>query len=469
MMQLNTVLLLSGGATQAIQILASLSLLIALHEFGHFFFARLFKTRVEKFYLFFDFLFPFSGLLNFSLFKKKVGDTEYGIGWFPLGGYVKIAGMVDESMDKEALKQPPQPWEYRSKKAWQRMFIMLGGIMMNVIVAMLLYMVIFSVWGEEYLPTSAAVYGISTDSTARNIGLQNGDIVLALDGKPVERFTDITKNIIFTSPKVITVMRDGQQKDIPIPAGTLGNIIKDMKNKKATFITPRIPMVISAVAPGSEAKKMGVQPFDSVIAVNGVPVQFLDQFAHALSIAKMQPVSVVVAHHKDGKIDTLKGTVPATGMLGIQQSLSQKDLFYYLKHKTVKYTPIEAMGKGVTYTYDKFTEYVQQFKLIFTSKEIKPSESVGGMITFAQLFPTEFDLQDFLMLTAFISIILAFMNLLPIPGLDGGYVIFLLWEIITGRKVNEKVMEVATTVGLVLLLGVMLYANGLDILHLFKK
>ncbi|MBZ0099834.1 MAG: site-2 protease family protein, partial [Taibaiella sp.] len=187
-MQLNTVFLLSGGATQALQLLAALSLLILLHEFGHFFFARLFKTRVEKFYLFFDFLFPFPNLLNFALFKKKKGDTEYGIGWFPLGGYVKIAGMVDESMDKEAMKQPPQPWEYRSKKAWQRLFIMLGGIIMNVLTAVVIYAFIFGVWGEEYLPTENARYGIAVDSVAESIGLRDGDIITSVSGKKVERF-----------------------------------------------------------------------------------------------------------------------------------------------------------------------------------------------------------------------------------------------------------------------------------------
>ncbi|MGN6568790.1 MAG: site-2 protease family protein, partial [Flavipsychrobacter sp.] len=216
-MQLNTVLLLSGGAVQAIQLLAALSILILLHEFGHFFFARLFGTRVEKFYLFFDFLFPFSGVLNFSLFKKKKGDTEYGIGWFPLGGYVKIAGMVDESMDKEAMAKPPQPWEYRSKKAWQRLFIMLGGIIMNILVAMAIYSVIFSVWGEEYLPTQNAKYGIMVDSIGESIGLRNGDMIKSVDGKPVERFNRIPLEIIFSQTGTIQIDRNGQEISLKIP------------------------------------------------------------------------------------------------------------------------------------------------------------------------------------------------------------------------------------------------------------
>jgi regulator of sigma E protease len=461
-MQLNTVLLLSGGATQAIQILASLSFLIALHEFGHFFFARLFKTRVEKFYLFFDFLFPFSGLLNFSLFKKKVGDTEYGIGWFPLGGYVKIAGMVDESMDKEALKKPPEPWEYRSKKAWQRMFIMLGGIMVNVIIAMVLYMFIFSVWGEEYLPTRNATYGIATDSTGRSLGLKNGDMIAGLDGKPVERFNDITIGIVLNSPKTINVIRDGQPVNVPITDEAVKSIISHGKDKTVKFIDPRVPMSVASLTKGSEATKMGFQLNDSVLSVNGHPVRFFDEFQHEVIASTSKPVSITVL--RGGNVDTLKGTVPATHILGI----GIKGPGNYFKLEKIKYNPIQAVGKGFTYTFDKFGEYVQNFKLIFSPK-VKASESLGGMITFAQLFPKQFDWQSFLELTAFISIILAFMNLLPIPGLDGGYVIFLLFEIVSGRKVNEKVMEVATTMGLVLLLGVMLYANGLDIFRLFKK
>ena len=196
-MQLHTVLLISGGWIQAIQLLVALSLLILLHEFGHFFFARLFKTRVEKFYLFFDFLFPFPGLLNFSLFKKKKGDTEYGIGWFPLGGYVKISGMVDESMDKEQMSKPPEPWEYRSKKAWQRLFIMLGGIIMNVLVAIVIYIAIFGIWGEQYLPAQNAKYGIAADSLAEKVGFKDGDKIVAVGGKQVDRFSDVMKEFIF--------------------------------------------------------------------------------------------------------------------------------------------------------------------------------------------------------------------------------------------------------------------------------
>lgn len=458
-MQLNTVLLLSGGATQALQLLAALSLLILLHEFGHFFFARLFKTRVEKFYLFFDFLFPFPNLLNFALFKKKKGDTEYGIGWFPLGGYVKIAGMVDESMDKEAMKQPPQPWEYRSKKAWQRLFIMLGGIIMNVLTAMAIYAFIFGVWGEEYLPTENARYGIAVDSVAESIGLRDGDIITSVSGKKVERFNRIPYEMIFAEQKSVQVLRDGQPMDIAIPAGTITKIVK---KQKANFIVPRMPVVVEKVSEKSMAEKMGFKAGDSIIAFNNAPVRFFDEFEELKRSNAGKPVDITVM--RDGQPVTLSGNVPEDKILGFQPYITR-----FFETKVIKYGPLEAIGKGFTFTFDQVGNYWGQLKLLFTSPEVKVNESLGGLVTFGKLFDPVFDWQSFLMLTAFVSIILAVMNLLPIPGLDGGYVIFLIFELISGRKVSDKVMETATTVGLVLLLGLMLYANGLDIFRLFQN
>lgn len=460
-MQLNTILLMSGGAVQALQLFAALSVLILLHEFGHFFFARLFKTRVEKFYLFFDFLFPFPSLLNFSLFKKKKGDTEYGMGWFPLGGYVKIAGMVDESMDKEAMKQPPQPWEYRSKKAYQRLFIMLGGIIMNIITAMAIYAFIFGAWGEEYLPTQNAKYGIAVDSTAESIGLRDGDMITAVAGKKVERFGSIVREIIFEEAKDIQVIRDGQPVTVSIPEGTIHKIIKRQRN---TFITPRIPLVVNKVADKTEAAKMGLKSGDSVIAVNGTPVQFFDQFEDIKRSNAGKSIDVTVI--RDNQPVTLSGMVPKSKILGFQPVA---DLSRFYTTETIRYGFFQAMGKGFSYTFAQVGNYWRQLKLLFTSKEIKASESLGGLVSFGKLFSPVFDWHDFLMLTAFVSIILAVMNLLPIPGLDGGYVIFLIFEMLSGRKVSEKIMERATTVGLVLLLGLMLYANGLDIFRLFQN
>ncbi len=459
-MQLNTVLLMSGGLVQALQLLAALSLLILLHEFGHFFFARLFKTRVEKFYLFFDFLIPFPGLLNFALFKKKKGDTEYGLGWFPLGGYVKIAGMVDESMDKEQMAQPPQPWEYRSKKAYQRLFIMLGGIIMNVLVAIFIYALIFGIWGEEYLPTQNAKYGIMVDSTAESIGLKNGDRIVAVDGRHIDRFNRIVPEFIFNEARSFTVERNGQQETVTIPQGTIRKIIKSQRN---TFIQPRVPIVVAAVGGKSQAEKMGLKANDSVVAVNGQPVFFYDEFEKIKRASAGQPIELTVI--RDNQPVAIKGTVPDNKLLGF----APKSWDAFFTTDKVKYNFFQAIGKGFTYTGDQIGNYWRQLKMIFTSKEIKASESLGGIVSFGKMFSPVFDWQDFLMLTAFVSIILAVMNLLPIPGLDGGYVIFLLFELITRKKVSEKVMERATTVGLVLLLGLMLYANGLDIFRLFKN
>jgi regulator of sigma E protease len=455
---LHTLLLLAG--VQWAQLFFALSALILLHEFGHFFFAKLFKTKVEKFYLFFDFLFPFSGVLNFSLFKWTKGDTQYGIGWFPLGGYVKIAGMVDESMDKEALSKPPEPWEYRSKPAWQRLFIMLGGIIMNVLVAMFVYMLVFGIWGEQYLPTENAKWGIMTDSLGQSVGLRNGDKVLSVAGKPVDRFNHIMTDIILGQATTMQVSRDGQPVDINIPSGTIRKILKGDKE----LVAARVPTVVAEISPNSEASKMKLQKDDSIVAINGQPVYYFDEFRNRLMSMKGQPLRLSVM--RGNQLAVLDGSVSKEGKLGFARY--GEDRFLEMKH--IRYNPIQAVGKGFTYTWEQFGNYLAQFKMIFTSKEVKASESLGGIGTFAKIFPTTFDWHDFLMLVAFVSIVLAFMNLLPIPGLDGGYVIFLLYELISRRKVSDKVMEVATTVGLVLLLGLMVYANGLDVFRAwFKK
>lgn len=444
-------LLLAG--TQWAQLFFALSALILLHEFGHFFFAKLFKTKVEKFYLFFDFLFPFSGVLNFSIFKKKKGDTEYGIGWFPLGGYVKIAGMVDESMDKDAMQQPPQPWEYRSKPAWQRLFIMLGGIIVNVLTAMIIYMFVFGVWGEDYLPTSNAKYGIMTDSLGESIGLRNGDMIAGVNGKQVDRFNRIMSSFILKEADSIQIFRDGERKNIMIPKGTIGKILEGDKG----LIEPRIPTVVEEVTPNSPAARMNLKQGDSVIALNGQPVFFFDDFRSRVMSLKGQPIRISVV--RGNQIAVLSGAVSKEGTVGFRPYYGPRHFDFV----HVGYNPIQAVGKGFSYTFQQFGTYIDQFKMIFTSPEVKLSKSLGGIGTFAKIFPVEFTWHGFLLLVAFVSIVLAFMNLLPIPGLDGGYVIFLLYELVTRRKVSDKVMEISTSIGLVLLLALMLYANGLDV------
>jgi len=416
---------------------------------------------VEKFYLFFDFLFPFSGLFNFALFKKKKGDTEYGIGWFPLGGYVKIAGMVDESMDKEQMALPPQPWEYRSKKPYQRLFIMLGGIIVNTLLAIILYIVIFTVYGENYLPTKNAKFGIAVDSLARTIGLENGDMIRSVDNKPVERLDRIPAAIIYSHNQTgtIEITRDGKDMTLNIPTGTVN---KMSKMKKGEFIGEAVPSVVDSVKPGSIAEKLNLKPGDSILTMNGQPAFLRNQLDEIKRANYGKPVTITFM--RNNSTDSVVATIPKDQALGIYYVSEEK----YLVFEKIHYNVFEAIPRGFVYTFEQFGNYISQFKLIFTSKEIKASESLGGIISFGKIFPDEFDMYKFLMLTAFISIILAFMNLLPIPGLDGGYVIFLLFEMISGKKVSEKVMERATTVGLVLLLTLMVYANGLDIFRLFK-
>ncbi|MBC7554882.1 MAG: RIP metalloprotease RseP [Taibaiella sp.] len=456
---MNTLLLMSGGLMQALQLLAGLSFLIVLHEFGHFFFARLFKTRVEKFYLFFDFLFPFSGLLNFSLFKKTKGDTEYGIGWFPLGGYVKISGMVDESMDKDALALPPEPWEYRSKKPWQRLLIMLGGIIMNVLIAIVLYMISFGIWGDEYLPVKNMKFGISVDSVGRSIGLRNGDMIKAIDEKPIERFNQVPVALIMhKSNGTITINRDGRDTTIKIPFGTISKIIKA---NRGNVVGIRMPAVIDSVMAGSQAARLQFRKGDSITAINGSPVNYTIDFADYKEANYGRPVTLTYV--RDGRVETATANFNKDSLFGCYWV----PYSHYMESVKVTYSPVTALGKGVSYTADRLKLYVTQFRL-FGSKEVKVNESMGGFYSMGKMYPSTFDWQSFIMLTAFISVALAFMNFLPIPGLDGGYVIFLLFEMITGKKVSEKVMEKATTVGLVILLALMLYVNGLDILRIFK-
>ena len=440
---------------QALQLLAGLSFLISLHEFGHFFFARLFKTRVEKFYLFFDFLFPFSGLMNFSLFKKKVGETEYGIGWFPLGGYVKIAGMVDESMDKEALAHPPEPWEYRSKKAYQRLFIMLGGIIMNVLIAIVLYMVIFGVWGETYIPMENVKNGIAVGQIGRNMGLKNGDVIRAIDGKQIRHMEEIPIAIILHGDKAtIDVTRNGKDTSLLIPFGVIRDLIKTEGRK--SVISVRTGPIVDTVLPRSIAAAVALQKGDSIVSINGQPINFNNEVSEYVTAnyGKQLDISYV----RGGALNTVHAIVPKDSILGMLIGTPER----ISVHET--YTPVQAIGKGFSVTLNKLRIYVVQFKLLF-SKEVNVNQSMGGFASMGKMYSPEFSWFDFLNLTAFISVALAFMNLLPIPGLDGGYVMFLLFEMVTGRQVSEKVMERATTVGLVILLALMVYVNGLDVLR----
>lgn len=457
---------MSGVWVQVLQFIMALSLLIVLHEGGHFFFARLFKTRVEKFYLFFDFLFPFSNILPFSLFKKKIGDTMWGIGWFPLGGYVKIAGMVDESMDKEQLAKPPEPWEFRSKKPWQRLLIMLGGIIVNVLLAFLIYAMVLFTWGQKRLPLSELKAGLNVnDSLAYKLGFLDGDKIVSVNGKALHYYDEIMPQLLYG--KTVIVERDGVQKELQLPVNFVEQLID--KKSRQFFVAP-MPTIISEISKGSAADKAGLKSNDRMLAVNGVQTPYFENFRKEIKALKGQPVQLTIL--RDGKEMVVPATVNDTGALGFSRGGPEKieDFeklnLYHLETK--KYGFFEAFPAGVSMAMDKLNFYVQQFKLILNPKT-GAYKGLGGFDSMRKIYAPEWDWQHFWTVTAFLSIVLAFMNLLPIPGLDGGYVVFTLIEMITGRKVNEKIVEVATTIGLVLLLGLMLYANGMDIFRIFKK
>lgn len=456
---------MSGLWVQIAQFFVALSLLIVLHEGGHFFFARLFKTRVEKFYLFFDFLFPFSNVLPFSLWKKKKGDTEYGIGWFPLGGYVKIAGMVDESMDKEQLAKPPEPWEFRSKKAWQRLLIMLGGIIVNILTAFIIYAMILFVWGEKKLPMAELKSGIEVaDSMAYKLGFKDGDQVKKVNGETVVYYNDLMPKLLYGHN--VTVSRNGKDTTFTLPVNFVEQLVD---NKSKVLFTVPFPAVVKDVTKGKPAAQAGLMAKDEIVAVNGQPVATMMQFKNALQAHKSATVPVSVL--RNGTLTTMNTAVLADGTIGIELKLpsNNEELAEMAKvnMEVKKYTFFQALPAGVTMAKEKIGQYLGQFKLIFNPKT-GAYKGVGGFDSMRKIFPEEWHWQSFWNITAFISLALAIMNLLPIPGLDGGYVMFTLWEMITGRKPNEKFLEVVTTIGLVLLLILMVLANGNDILKYFK-
>lgn len=434
---------------QASQFILSLSLLIILHEMGHFIPAKIFKTRVEKFYLFFD---PW-----FSVVKKKIGDTEYGIGWLPLGGYVKIAGMVDESMDKEQLKQEPQPWEFRSKPAWQRLIIMIGGVTVNVILAIVIYSGMMMYYGEEVLPNQNLTWGVSVDSTAEQLGLKDGDKIIAIDGKKIETFRDISLELLLGDAGQIEVERNGEIAEISISDEDKGKIIRQRRE----LIAPRFPYVAGGFTDSSAAERDGLKVGDSLIAFNGKPLYFFDQYVDEVPKHKGETIELGVI--RDGKPKTISVQVPKAGLIGVRP----KDPTNYLKVESKKYNFAQAIPAGLSQSKKVLTDYIRQFRLI-VNPETGAYKEVGGFIMIAKQFDPVWNWEKFWAFTAFLSIMLAFLNILPIPALDGGHVVFVLWEMITGRKPSEKVLEYAQIVGFVILLGLILLANGNDVVKLLK-
>jgi regulator of sigma E protease len=438
---------------QAGYLVFSLSILVIIHEFGHYITAKWFKCRVEKFYLFFD---PW-----FSIFKKKVGETEYGIGWLPLGGYVKISGMVDESMDKEQLKQPAQPWEFRSKPAWQRLIIMLAGVTMNVLLAFFIYAMILYTWGETKLPVENAKYGIwVTDRLMYNMGLKNGDKIKAVNGEPIKYFNDIPAKILLG--KQILVERNGKEETINVPVNMIEQLV-EKKGKRTTLVMPRTPLIIGNydVKDTTNAKAAGLKGFDKIVKVDSTPVTFFDELSAYLANKKGDTVTLSIERNQQPL--AIKVAVDENGKIGLNGfSEQQYDSLGIFKQETKKYSLLASFPAGVKKTGEQLSFYIQQFKMIL-NPETGAYKGLGGFKTMASIFPsTGWNWEAFWKITAFFSIILAFMNLLPIPALDGGHVVFTLVEMVTGRRPSDKFLEYAQIAGMVILFALMLFANGND-------
>ena len=434
------------------QLILCLSILVVLHEMGHFLPAKWFKCRVEKFYLFFD---PW-----FSLLKKKVGETEYGIGWLPLGGYVKIAGMIDESMDKEQLKQPAQPWEFRSKPAWQRLIIMIGGVTVNLLLGFLIFAMVLYKWGEEYLPVKSVTQGVFADSLGMKVGLQDGDKIIGVNGKEIDNFEKIPGEIILNEGKSLQIERNNQKMELAIPEGTIRSLIRKKGDRLAY---PKFPAIIDSVDQKIAKFKEGIlQKGDEIIGFDSKPVRSYAELTYLKKSYLNKEVPVRVVRGKDTA--TIKVMVDKDSRLGI----IVKPMTDFLTFKKKEYGFFESLPAGVRKGWSTLVMNIQNFKLLFTSKEVKASESLGSFISIGGMFGAQWDWERFWSMTALLSIVLAFMNILPIPALDGGHVIFTLYEMITGRKPGEKFMEYAQIVGMVLLLGLMAYALGLDVFRLFK-
>lgn len=433
------------------QLILSLSILVILHEFGHFMFAKLFGTRVEKFYLFFN---PW-----FSLIKFKKGETEYGIGWLPLGGYVKISGMIDESMDKEQMKKPPQPWEFRSKPSWQRLIIMLGGVMVNFLLAIIIYILILFAWGEEYLPTENVKYGILVDSIGVKMGLMNGDRIISIDNQEIENFYQIIPDIILNERKTIQIKRDGRLLEVKIPKEVIPALIKG--DGRIDVRLPFSPLVVEGFIKESPSKKAGLQTGDEILGLSNMTFEYYDEFKKRLGENK--ETEIILQVKRNGENLDIPVMVNYQGMIGIRRNIEE-----FLEFKKVEYGFFESIPAGIAKGIKTTQNYLKQFKLIF-SKGTQAYKSLGGFITIGSIFPGVWNWQAFWNLTAFLSIILAIMNILPIPALDGGHVMFLLYEVITGRKPSDKFLEYAQMTGMIILLSLLLFANGNDIIRYFNK
>ncbi|MGI6571839.1 MAG: RIP metalloprotease RseP [Fermentimonas sp.] len=430
---------------KALQLILSLSILVLVHEFGHFIFARMFKIRVEKFYLFFD---PWFALFRY---KPKNSHTEYGIGWLPLGGYVKIAGMIDESMDKEQMAQPPQPWEFRSKPAWQRLLVMVAGVLFNLLLAFVIYAMVLFTWDDTYLPLRNVTQGMEFSNAARQAGFRDGDILLKADDKTLERFGVRTLLDVADADEV-TVLRGGKEVVLTMQEGLMQRLLVD----KEGFAAYRIPAMVQETMEGSAAERAGLTRGDSIVAVNGeVVLVFGDLRAH-LDVHRGEEVQL--DYYRSGVLHSTTARVDSAGTLGFY-AMGAAQVYPMV---TLSYGFFESFPAGIKMGVQTLRDYVAQFKYVFTKEG---ASSLGGFGAIGSLFPAQWDWQAFWLMTAFLSVILAFMNILPIPALDGGHVLFLIYEVIVRRKPNEKFMEYAQVAGMLFLLGLVLYANGMDIVR----
>ncbi len=438
-------------ATKTAQFILSFSIIVVLHELGHFIPARIFGARVEKFYLFFN---P-----GFSLWKKKIGETEYGVGWIPFGGYVKISGMIDESMDKEQLNKAPESYELRSKPAYQRLIVMLGGVIVNMILAIVIFIGIAWYWGDDFLPAKNLTYGVHATELSKKMGIQDGDIIVSLDNKELTDFFEIESKLVLEDPKTIQVKRGDSVLSLSIPT-SLAAALSSAENETA-FVMPLFPVIVDSIGKTAVVVEGSFEKNDTLLTMNGQSIQFQHEF---IEVKKKFSDSLVTVLAKRGT-DTVK-------IRTLINNKAQLGLFVKLPlqlFKTVhqNYTFAEAIPKGTQRCFMTLDNYVTGIKQIFTGK-VNPNESLGSLISIGNTFPSQWDWERFWTLTAVFSIVLGFMNVLPIPALDGGHALFILVEMITGRKPSDKFMEYAQIVGMVLMFGLMLYALGLDFWRLFK-
>lgn len=444
---------------KTLQFFLSLSILIVLHELGHFIPAKLFKTRVEKFYLFFD--------VKFSLFKKKIGETVYGIGWLPLGGYVKIAGMIDESMDTEAMKEEPKEWEFRSKPAWQRLIIMLGGVTVNFILAVIIYIGMAYSYGDQFIPMDSLQNGVAVlePEIGKKIGIETGDKIIAVDGKKIKEFRSIFMEIV--NGNSITINRDGRTLEQEIPVDFIATLLED--EDKIQFLSPRIPYVVGSIPEDSHNANSDLKVKDEIIAIAGQKIQFFDQGRAILENYKGREINLDVK--REGSTVQVPIMVSDSATIGIYRGAMTFDELQErgaLRLETNKYSFLEAIPAGIDKGVETLSSYVKQMKKIF-NPETGAYKGVGGFAAIGGLFPDTWDWSAFWNTTAFISIILAFMNILPIPALDGGHVMFLLYEMVSGRKPSDKFLEYAQMTGFFILIALLLFANGNDVYKwLFK-